>query len=92
MPGGDGTGPWGRGPRSGKGAGYCSGYHRPGYAAPFPGRRFWGGNYGFSGPRYYRGGGSDERAALQDQAEFMRRRIDAIEERLKEIDNPGADD
>jgi len=32
MPGGDRTGPEGRGSRTGRGAGYCSGYHMPGYA------------------------------------------------------------
>lgn len=90
MPGGDGTGPLGRGPRSGRGAGYCSGYHRPGYANPFPGRRFRRKNYGFPGSRYYWGGEADERAALQRRAEFMREQISAIEERLKEIGEPDA--
>lgn len=32
MPGGDRTGPEGRGSRTGRGAGYCSGYPMPGYA------------------------------------------------------------
>jgi len=53
MPGGDGTGPWGLGPRTGRRAGYCSGYNTPGFAnrsiwPPFGGRwfgsrysRFW---------------------------------------------------
>jgi ribosomal protein L15 len=31
MPRGDGTGPAGAGPMSGKGAGYCAGYDEPGY-------------------------------------------------------------
>lgn len=53
MPGGDGTGPLGRGRRTGRGAGYCSGYSAPGFANPnVPrggfgfgrgfGRGFWG--------------------------------------------------
>lgn len=42
MPGGDGTGPMGQGPRTGRGAGYCSGYNMPGYANPLPGQGFWG--------------------------------------------------
>jgi len=33
MPGGDGTGPWGRGPMTGRGFGYCGGYH-PMYSGP----------------------------------------------------------
>ena len=36
MPRGDKTGPGGMGPRTGRGAGYCSGYDMPGYAHPFP--------------------------------------------------------
>ena len=31
MPGGDGTGPGGQGPTTGRGLGYCSGYNTPGY-------------------------------------------------------------
>ena len=42
MPGGDGTGPAGRGPMTGRAAGYCAGYSLPGTANPVPGR-----GYGF---------------------------------------------
>ena len=38
MPGGDGTGPAGMGPMTGRAAGYCAGYPTPGYANPIPGR------------------------------------------------------
>jgi hypothetical protein len=34
RPWGDRTGPWGRGPRTGRGAGYCAGYDVPGYMNP----------------------------------------------------------
>ena len=34
MPRGDGTGPLGQGPMTGRAAGYCAGYDRPGYANP----------------------------------------------------------
>ncbi len=34
MPRGDGTGPMGMGPRSGRAAGYCAGFAVPGYANP----------------------------------------------------------
>ena len=45
MPGGDGTGPWGWGPRTGRAAGFCSGYRMPGFMnrfvwPPFGGRWF----------------------------------------------------
>lgn len=47
MPAGDGTGPWGYGPRSGRAAGYCAGFGRPGFlnrrAGPGLGLGFRGG-------------------------------------------------
>lgn len=42
MPYGDGTGPMGMGPMTGRAAGYCAGYGMPGYANPAPGRGSWG--------------------------------------------------
>lgn len=53
MPGGDRSGPRGEGPRTGRAAGYCSGYDVPGYMNP-AGRYGGGGFYGAGGPR---GGG-----------------------------------
>jgi len=53
MPSGDRTGPWGLGPMTGRGAGYCAGYSVPGYMNPIPGRGFWGRGRGWFG----RGGG-----------------------------------
>ncbi len=44
MPRGDGTGPAGMGPMTGRAAGYCAGYSVPGYANPAGGRGgLWGG-------------------------------------------------
>jgi len=37
MPGGDGTGPAGMGPMTGRAAGPCAGYPMPGYMSPIPG-------------------------------------------------------
>ncbi len=44
MPFGDGTGPMGLGPMTGRAAGYCAGYSVPGYMNPIPGRAVgqWG--------------------------------------------------
>ena len=65
MPGGDRTGPMGLGPRTGRGAGYCSGSSTPGYLNPGPGlgrgfgrgrglgRGFWGRGRGFWGRGFY---------------------------------------
>ncbi len=36
MPAGDGTGPAGMGPMTGRAAGYCAGYSAPGYMNPVP--------------------------------------------------------
>ena len=44
MPRGDGTGPNGLGPMTGRAAGYCAGYSVPGYANPISGR---GRGFGF---------------------------------------------
>jgi hypothetical protein len=57
MPAGDGTGPRGMGPMTGRGAGYCAGYGAPGYANPMPGRGFgmgWGRGRGGGGGRGWR--------------------------------------
>lgn len=58
MPLGDGKGPTGMGPMTGRAAGYCSGYGLPGYANPIPGRGgYWGRCRGYFG----RGGGHRRR-------------------------------
>ncbi len=44
MPRGNGTGPMGMGPMTGRGAGYCAGYGVPGCMNPVGGR---GGGFGF---------------------------------------------
>ncbi|MBU7014424.1 MAG: DUF5320 domain-containing protein [Theionarchaea archaeon] len=46
MPRGDGIGPSGEGPRTGRAAGYCAGYRVPGFANAWPGHGFWGGGRG----------------------------------------------
>ena len=55
MPFGDGTGPAGFGPMTGRAAGYCAGYGVPGFMNPIPGRGFgrgWGGRGGGRGWRH----------------------------------------
>ncbi len=49
MPAGDGTGPMGMGPMTGRAAGYCAGYGVPGYTNPAPGRGYWGSGRGSFG-------------------------------------------
>jgi hypothetical protein len=53
MPAGDGTGPFGTGPMTGRAAGFCAGFGMPGYATPIPRRwlalrrGWWGGGCGW---------------------------------------------
>ena len=57
MPAGDGTGPMGMGPMTGRAAGFCAGYDAPGYANAVPGWGLgWGPGRGFRG-RGWGGGG-----------------------------------
>ena len=50
MPGGDGTGPGGMGPMTGRAAGFCAGYPVAGYMNPVGGRGFgFGGGWGRGG-------------------------------------------
>lgn len=56
MPFGDGTGPMGFGPMTGRAAGYCAGYPVPGFASPIPGldrgRGFYPYGYAYPGFGY----------------------------------------
>lgn len=54
MPRGDGTGPAGMGPMTGRAAGYCAGYPVPGYMNPIGGRGYWGWGRGRGGGRGWR--------------------------------------
>lgn len=54
MPFGNGRGPAGMGPMTGRAAGFCAGYSLPGYANPIQGR-------GLVGPGFGRGGGRGRR-------------------------------
>ena len=56
MPRGDGTGPIGLGPMTGRAAGYCAGYPVPGFMNPYGGRLGLGFGYG-RGRGYGRGFG-----------------------------------
>jgi hypothetical protein len=49
MPGGDGTGPGGLGPMTGRRAGYCAGYSVPGYMNPVGGYGAYGRGRGGGG-------------------------------------------
>ncbi len=123
MPAGDGTGPRGMGPMTGRGAGYCAGSGAPGYANPMPGRGFgmgwsrgggWGRGRGWR-HMYYATGlpgwarygyapawGAPPAAAygpygapptpeqetefLKSQAEMLKEELEAISQRIAELE------
>jgi len=65
MPRGDGTGPRGMGPMTGRAAGYCGGSGVPGYANAGPRRGgFWGGGWGWRNWFYATGPAGHEPATM----------------------------
>lgn len=80
MPGGDGTGPMGMGPMSGRGAGFCAGYGAPGYMNPIPGRGWWG-TYG--GP--YPTTAQPAKEDLASEIEMLKAAKADIDKRIEEI-------
>ena len=122
MPGGDGTGPMGMGPMTGRAAGYCAGYSAPGYANAIPGRgwgfgygrgfgrgRGWGRGFGrgfgwaqaaypyaygnpYMAPSYPAANITPKQEAdmLKAQAQAMQEEIDAINQRVKELESAQA--
>lgn len=102
MPSGDRTGPMGAGPRTGRGAGYCSGYSMPGYANQFGGRGFArGGGRGFRN-RFYATGfpgwaaqgygqppaptEAQELEGLKQEAEFLKDNLNQISQRISQLE------
>lgn len=74
MPGGDRTGPWGIGPMSGRGAGFCAGSEGSGSSDPVPGRGFgmrFGRGRGYWG-RGFHGGGWRQRFFAAGPPGWMR--------------------
>jgi hypothetical protein len=102
MPRGDGTGPMGTGPMSGRQAGYCADFDAPGYANPAPrlglARGFGGGGRGWRHwfyatglPRWARGSFApptpqQEADALKEKAGWLKDQLDAINKRIEEIE------
>jgi len=99
MPRGDGTGPLGLGPMTGRAAGFCAGFPVPGFLNPVPGlgwgrgwawRRWaWARPWGF--PLAYPWGFGyapvyDEKEALKAWSGALRRQLEAIEKRLAELE------
>lgn len=98
MPGGNGTGPLGQGPMTGRAAGFCAGYQVPGYANPVGGcgmgrGRGRGGGFGrgfgrgFGWPMSIAPTltGEQELQELKQQAEFLQSSLGQINERINQL-------
>ncbi len=98
MPGGDGRGPAGFGPRTGRGLGYCAGYDSPGFTKPGPGmgggyRRGFGPGRGLRrGVNYgYRRGGygfypyNQTEYTPKDEAEELKNYAQDMKKELEEV-------
>ncbi|GAB6182977.1 DUF5320 domain-containing protein [Thermodesulfovibrio hydrogeniphilus] len=91
MPWGDRTGPFGMGPRTGRGWGYCGGSAQTGFGLGRKRRwcaRFFGG-FG-RGWRWLADlpffGGVKEEEILKREAELLRQELDAIQKRLSQLE------
>lgn len=84
MPGGDGSGPLGLGPGTGRAAGCCGGYAAPAERQPFlRGRCGWG--LGIPASQFYPRAVPDEKAVLKHREKFIQEQLERIEKRLEEI-------
>ncbi|AEE15259.1 hypothetical protein Thena_1649 [Thermodesulfobium narugense DSM 14796] len=97
MPRGDGTGPLGLGPMTGRGLGYCSGNTLPGFVAAGygigrrffgRGRRFFGRGFGWFGWPIFNAYNNPEaeKSILQNQLSALENTIEAIKNRLNAIE------
>ncbi|KYK21966.1 hypothetical protein AYK24_02895 [Thermoplasmatales archaeon SG8-52-4] len=97
MPGVDGTGPQGRGPMTGRSAGFCAGFSSPGYANPEPargfgrgigrgfGRGYWGRRMfwrGYYDPPYQRNFPTQSK---EEEKNYLENMVKGLEEEIKDI-------
>lgn len=98
MPRGDGTGPAGLGPMTGRGAGYCAGYPYPGFMNPGFGRGYSGWGRGRGWRNWYQAYGlpawggypyqpdqKEEKEILTEQLKALKEGIASIEKRLQDL-------
>ncbi|MBN1540208.1 MAG: DUF5320 domain-containing protein [Candidatus Thermoplasmatota archaeon] len=99
MPGGDGTGPWGRGPMTGRGLGYCGGHFPPAYGRPWGRGMGWGRRRFFEDipdriplerpnyqPYYREPSKEEEKTYLEGVVKDMETELGEIRKRLEELD------
>lgn len=97
----DGTGPYGYGPLTGRGFGFCAGHpgwhYGAGYGRRLGRRRGWGPGYGYGpGPGFaygfapaapwHWGTAKSEKEFLEEERDLLQVRLKEIEEELEEFD------
>jgi hypothetical protein len=108
MPGFDGTGPAGTGPMTGWGRGFCGAYGTRGFYRGFGFRYGWGGRGGewrhravfpgwgwgwFGWPPYGPAYAPvDELAVLKEEAAWLKGELDAVEQRINELESSQTDE
>lgn len=101
MPRGDGTGPMGMGPMTGRAAGFCAGRNMPGYMNPSGGRAFGGARGGRGWRHMYHATGLPGRARFgvgpaygfppapewtkEQEMETLRAQAQSMEEALESV-------
>ncbi len=97
MPGGDRTGPIGRGPMTGRAVGYCAGYPEPGYSNPSYGRGlgrgggrgfgrgYWGRGRGFSWGGYSPDPYYTPEPTKEEEKTYLEKMVKGLEEEIKAI-------
>ena len=91
MPQGDGTGPAGQGPMTGRGMGFCTGFNVPGFMNPGFGRGFGRGRgrgFRFSQPVQFQPQvitQEQEKQMLQEELKALEQETKEIQQRLKEM-------
>lgn len=95
MPRGDGTGPMGMGPMSGRAAGYCAGYTVPGYFDPMNRGVGFGRARGFRRMYYAAGVPAWGRSGYPiyqpgyipdiKERDFLNRQVESLEEELSQL-------
>jgi len=98
MPGGDGTGPWGRGSRTGWGLGYCGDPYGPRYPGP-RGRGFGNGRRWFfddvpdrsppgppnANPTFREPSRNEEKSYLEGLVRDLETELEGIKKRIEEL-------
>jgi len=97
MPRGDGTGPMGNGPMTGRGAGYCAGYATPGYTNGGFGfgmgrgrgfRRMAGYGYPMNAPyQGYPENMGTYQPPVYDEKEILENQVASLEKQLEQMRN-----